>query len=197
MPKELGLFYVYFLTFRLYIQLYQFIIVQVTLPTLYQQVPSSFMLVFFKVTSEPLEHCDFVGPRFNSWISIYQTHNNIDYLQLEIVKINNHRDNNIFVPTVYGLKNKTLSQLIHHSFGHVSTTRLKLMSRKGLLEGLSENIHGLEEPCPICLLTKATKIPRGPTTDVSNFASGFMIQMDFAFFDVESIRGFNSTSVVI
>ena len=46
MPKELGLFYVALLTFRLYIQLDQFIIVQVTLPKIYNQVPSSFMLVF-------------------------------------------------------------------------------------------------------------------------------------------------------
>ena len=45
MPNELGLFYVAFLTVRLYIQLDQFIIVQVTLPTLYHQVPSSFILV--------------------------------------------------------------------------------------------------------------------------------------------------------
>ena len=46
MPKELGLLYVDFLTVRLYIQLDQFIIVQVTIPTIYYQVPSSFILVF-------------------------------------------------------------------------------------------------------------------------------------------------------
>ena len=45
MTKELGLFYVAFLTVRLYIQLDQFIIIQVTLPTLYHQVNSSFILV--------------------------------------------------------------------------------------------------------------------------------------------------------
>ena len=45
MPKEFGLFYVAFLTVKLYIQSDQFIIVQVTLPTLYHQVPSSFILV--------------------------------------------------------------------------------------------------------------------------------------------------------
>ena len=45
MPKGLGLFYVAFLTVPLYIQLDQFIIVQVTLTTLYHQVPSSFILV--------------------------------------------------------------------------------------------------------------------------------------------------------
>ena len=46
MPKELGLFYVAFLTVRLYIKLDQFIIIQVTLPTLYHQVPSNLILVF-------------------------------------------------------------------------------------------------------------------------------------------------------
>ena len=45
MTKELGLLYVVFLTVRLYIQLDQFNIVQVTVPTLYHQVPSSFILV--------------------------------------------------------------------------------------------------------------------------------------------------------
>ena len=45
MPKKLGLFYVYFLIVRLYIHLDQFIIVQVTLPTLYHKVPLNFILV--------------------------------------------------------------------------------------------------------------------------------------------------------
>ena len=49
MPKGLGLFYVAFLTDPLYIQLDQFIIVQVTLPTQYHQVPSSFILVLRKL----------------------------------------------------------------------------------------------------------------------------------------------------
>ena len=55
----------------------------------------------------------------------------------------------------------------------------------------------MEEPCPICLLTKANKIPRGPITDVSEFAPGFMLQMGFSFFNVEIIRGFTSTFVAI
>ena len=66
-----------------------------------------------------------------------------------------------------------------------------------MLEGLPENILDLEEPCPIFLLTKATKITRGLTTDFSNFAPGFMLQMYFSFFDVESIRWFTSNFVVI
>ena len=70
MPKELGLFYVALLTIWLYIQLDQFIIAQVALPTLYHKVPSIFKL-FLKVTYKPLEHCDFVDPQGRSWISPY------------------------------------------------------------------------------------------------------------------------------
>ena len=47
------------------------------------------------------------------------------------------------------------------------------------------------------LLTKATKIPRGPTTDVSKFAPSFMLQTDLACFNVEGIRQFTSTFVAI
>ena len=65
------------------------------------------------------------------------------------------------------------------------------------MEGLPENLPELEEPCPIYLLTKATKIPRDPTTDVLKFAPCFMLQMDFSFFNVESIHGFTSTFMAI
>ena len=69
------------------------------------------------------------------------------------------------------------------------------MSRKMLIEALSENLPHLDEPWPVFILTKATKIPRGLTTDVSKFAPGFMLQMDFEFFNVEIIRGFIYTFV--
>ena len=65
------------------------------------------------------------------------------------------------------------------------------------MEGLLENLPELKEPCPICLMTKETKITRGSTTDVSKFAPGFMLQMDFYFFNVEIIRIFTSTFVDI
>ena len=69
------------------------------------------------------------------------------------------------------------------------------MSRKGLLEGLPGNPPELEDPFPIYLLNKANKDTRGPTTDVSTPPPGFMLQMDFAFFNVESIHGFTSNFV--
>ena len=64
-----------------------------------------------------------------------------------------------------------------------------------LMEGLPENLPELEQPCPIPILTKATKTSRGQITDVSKFSPGFMLQMGFAFLNVESIRGFTSTFV--
>ena len=91
---------------------------------------------FKKVTSEPLEHCDFVDSQGRSWISPYQTRNNLDYIQLEVVQINPHRDKNLVVPTVRGFSKQTLYQLIHQRFGHISITQLKRMARKGLMEGL-------------------------------------------------------------
>ena len=103
-------------------------------------MPSSFILVFKKVAYEPFEHCDFVDPQGRSWRSPYQTRNNLDYLQLEIVKINPHRNNNLFVPTVCGISKQTLSQLINQHSVHVYITRLKRMARKGLMEGLPENL---------------------------------------------------------
>ena len=45
-------------------------------------VAIKFYIGFKKVTSEPLEHCDFVDPQGHSWRSPYQTRNNLDYLQL-------------------------------------------------------------------------------------------------------------------
>ena len=95
-----------------------------------------FYIGFKKVKSEPLEHCDFVDPQGSYWRSPYQNRNHLDYLQIEITRINPHRDKNIAVPTVCGISKQTPYQLIHQSFGHASITRLKRMAIKGLMEGL-------------------------------------------------------------
>ena len=71
------------------------------------------------------------------------------------------------------------------------------MSIKVLMEGLPVNISDLEESCPILILTKATKITRSPTTDVSTFPPGLMLHVNFAFFSIEIIRGFTLTFMSI
>ena len=62
---------------------------------------------FQKVTSEPIEHCNFVDPQGRSWKSPHQTQNNLEFLQIETVKVNYHIDRNIVVPNVCELSNKT------------------------------------------------------------------------------------------
>ena len=54
MPKELGLFYVSFLTVILYIHQEQFIIVQVTIPTPYNKAPSNYMLALKRLSMKLL-----------------------------------------------------------------------------------------------------------------------------------------------
>ena len=90
---------------------------------------------------------------------------------------------------------QNLSQIIHQNYGHVSIVRPKQMARKLLMEGLPKNLPDLEEPCPICILTKSTKIIRGTTTDISKFATVFMLQMYYDFFNIECIRGLTSNVV--
>ena len=125
MPKELTLFYVTFLNVLLYI--YPFGTVYY-FPGHPSNTISSGALKFYigfkKVTSEPLENCNFVDPQDRSWRSLYQTHNNLDYLQLKIFKVKPHRDNNIVVSTFCGISKQNISQIIHQRFGHVSITRL-------------------------------------------------------------------------
>ena len=65
------------------------------------------------------------------------------------------------------------------------------------MEGLPKNLPDLEYTFPVSLLTKETKITKGPTIDVSKFAPGFMLQSCFEFFNVENIHGFTSTYVAL
>ena len=62
------------------------------------------------------------------------------------------------------------------------------MAQKGLMGGLPIFSPGLEEIYPICLLNKATISTRVTTIAVSKYLPGFMIKIDFAFLNVESIH---------
>ena len=154
------------------------------------------MLVLKRLHLKTFEHCDFVDLKSCSWRSPSQTQNNLNDLQTKIVRFNPKRNRNISVPTVCDPLN-VFSQLSHQKFVHVSIVRIKVTTRKGITEGLPTNLPDLEETCTICLLKKATKIPRGKTIYVLKYPPGFMLQMDFSFFNVESIPGFTSTFVDI
>ena len=69
------------------------------------------------------------------------------------------------------------------------------MAKEGTMKGLLTHLTDLEENYPIWIWAKVTEITRGPTIDVSKFSPCFMIQMEFNFFNIEIVRGFNSTFV--
>ena len=73
-----------------------------------------FYVGFQKVASKSLEHCDFVDPQGSSWRSPYQTQNNLDYLQIKIIKVKPQRNSNIVVPTFCALSEQNPYHIIHH-----------------------------------------------------------------------------------
>ena len=89
-----------------------------------------------KITYETLKHCDFVDPQGSSWISPYHNHKNLDYLQINFFKVKPQRNRNIVVSTVSALSKLNPSNLVHQRFGPISISRLELMARKRLMEGL-------------------------------------------------------------
>ena len=125
MLKELGLFYAVFLTFPLYTQWGHFITVQVTLTTPSHQVPSNFMLDFKRLHLNLLNIVNLLTLRVVLRKSPYHNQNNLDYLQIEIIIFNPHRDRNIVVPTVCAFSKRNFSHLIHTHCGHFSIFRLK------------------------------------------------------------------------
>ena len=109
MPKELGLFYVDLVTVSLYIQHDQFIIVQVTLLTPSDQIPSNFMLSFKRLRLNLLKSMNMltlkvvIGNQPTRFKKILTT------FKHKFVKFNPQIYRNIFVPTVCTLKKKSLS----------------------------------------------------------------------------------------
>ena len=99
-----------------------------------------FYVGFQKVTYEPLENWDFFGPQYFYWRSPYQTQKIYTILKYKFVKFNSQRNRNVFVPTFYALSKQNLYQIINQSFGNVSISRLKLMERTGLVDGIPTNI---------------------------------------------------------
>eukprot|EP00978_Attheya_sp_CCMP212_P035014 scaffold150155_cov50-Attheya_sp.AAC.2 len=65
------------------------------------------------------------------------------------------------------------------------------------LTDLPKTYQPLRTPCPaICIVTKGKRIPRNPTSDVP-LPPGTRLHMDFTFFNVISIRKFNSALAIV
>eukprot|EP00978_Attheya_sp_CCMP212_P033185 scaffold132841_cov57-Attheya_sp.AAC.1 len=64
------------------------------------------------------------------------------------------------------------------------------------LTDLPKTYQPLRTPCPICIANKGKRIPRNPTSDVP-LPPGTRLHMDFTFFNVISIRKFNSALTIV
>ena len=180
MHKELVLFYVTYLNVPLYIQWDQFIIVQVTLPTPSHQVPSNYILDWKRFSLNLLNVVTLLTLKVilrdhPTRLKKYWLYSNRN-CQSQPSKIQEYCCPNCLCT----IKTK-LSQLIYQRFGRIYNSRLKRISRKVIMEVLPKILPDLGKPCYICLLNKATKINRVTTPDVSKFAPGFMLRMDFFF----------------
>ncbi len=92
------------------------------------------------------------------------------------------------------------NQLIHQQFEHRSIDKIKQMRKENMMRGLPLQITGFhnEYNCPVCLLTKSTKIKRNKTVPSRlQHKKGEMLSMDFSFWNKKSIRGFTSLLTII
>ena len=136
-------FYVTLLTVSLYIQWDKFIIVQVTVSTPSNQVTSNFMLDFKRLRLNLLNILTLLTLKIN--IGDHNTRlTTIQTISKSKISKSTLTETGILFSQLSIHLKKTLSQIIHHRFFHVSLTRLKPTVRKLPTKGLPENIPDLE-----------------------------------------------------
>lgn len=84
------------------------------------------------------------------------------------------------------------SILAHLKFDCRNMRNIVSMKKNQALKHLPSNPHELHHQCPICAKCKLTRLPRNPPLPVTMLRPGQMLQMDFAFLYVKSVRGFQS-----
>jgi len=84
------------------------------------------------------------------------------------------------------------SVLAHLKFGCRNVRNIVHMKNNKSLLNLPSNITELPHQCPICLKCKLTRLPRNPPLPINNLRPGQMLQLDFAFMNEKSVRGFTS-----
>jgi hypothetical protein len=72
------------------------------------------------------------------------------------------------------------------------------MCRHSTLLGLPHKpFPPCQHQCPICLMSKFSHPPKGPTTSTSHLSPGQLLHIDFGFRDITSHRGFSSMLLII
>lgn len=108
-----------------------------------------------------------------------------------------HSSSNIISqPTIACMTSRGINvQYIHQKFDHHNLSIINKMKNLNLMTGMPTKIPNFHYSydCPICLLSKATKVPRTPYQYKEHYISGEFFCLDFSFWNVISIRGFTSS----
>ncbi len=150
-------------------------------------------------THKLLDSLSFVCPITRKEIHLQTTqHNNLDFLLLRTMRFSSTMKSNPTIATLYtnGLNN----QLTHQRFDHRSMEHILTMKKQKMMHGIPANVTPFhnEYTCPICALTKATKIKRNKTIPSRlPHKKGDILCMDYAFWNKRSIRGFTSLLSVV
>jgi len=84
------------------------------------------------------------------------------------------------------------SMLTHLKFGCRNMQNIIHMQKHLSLTHLPSKLTKLLHECPICTKCNLPRLNRNPPVSLANLRPGQMLQMDFAFFNVQSVRGFTS-----
>lgn len=103
--------------------------------------------------------------------------------QQSVVQIDNKIDNT---------NHHLVSLMTHLKFGCKNMQNIIHMSKNVSLSHLPKNIRRLSHPCPICIRCKMPRLSRQPSVPLASLRPGQMLQVDFAFMNKPSIRGFSS-----
>ena len=121
-----------------------------------------------------------------------KVHNNLDYVGLPILHLSS--DTNI-LPSIAKMESTNVNvQYIHQKFDHRNLSMVHKIKTINLMTGMPNKIPTFHDSykCPICLLSKATKIPRTLHRHKDHYKPGEFSCLDFSFWNVVSIRGFSS-----
>ena len=75
-----------------------------------------------------------------------------------------------------------------------------MMCSKKILQDLPSQLNNCKTTlcnCTICYRKKYNHPAKGPTTSTEHLAPGSLLHVDFYFYDITSIRGFNSNITII
>ena len=84
------------------------------------------------------------------------------------------------------------SVLVHLKFGCRNLKNIIHMQKNHSLTHLPSKLKELSHACPICTKCNLPRLNRNPPVSLATLRPGQMLQMDFAFFNVQSVRGFTS-----